>query len=42
MENKITNPITQKEILLEIKEIRKIIEDLESKIPTKEDIYKKE
>jgi voltage-gated sodium channel len=42
IENNITNPVTQKEILLEIKEIRKKIEDLESKIQTKGDIYKKE
>jgi voltage-gated sodium channel len=42
IENNITNTVTQKEILLEIKEIRKKIEDLESKIQTKGDIHKKE
>jgi voltage-gated sodium channel len=32
IENTITDPVTQKDILLEIKEIRKKIEDLESKL----------
>jgi voltage-gated sodium channel len=32
IENTITTPVTQKEILVEIKEIRKKIEDLESRL----------
>ena len=34
LEMDIANPVTQKEILYEIKEIRKKIEDLESRIST--------
>jgi voltage-gated sodium channel len=42
IENNITDPITEKEILFEIKEIRKKIEELESKIQTTDISYKKE
>jgi voltage-gated sodium channel len=42
LENNISNPITQKEILFEIKEIIKKIEDLESKIRTNNNTYKSE
>jgi voltage-gated sodium channel len=34
IENTVTTPVTQKEILSEIKEIKKKIEDLESKLKT--------